>query len=67
MIAGIWLAVLTMQTDRKIVAVALLTRADVARLGSTLKQLYKVDSAPHFTDLLNALDEAERREPGYRR
>ena len=39
-----------------IVAVALLTREDVARVGNTLKLVFKVDDTPRFEELLRALD-----------
>jgi hypothetical protein len=49
-----------MSTSRRdIVAIALLTREEVAVLGKALKQVYKVDEGPAFADLLYALDQRE--------
>ncbi len=43
-----------------IIAVGLLTQADVERLGSGFKRIYKVDETPCFGDLLRAIDDADR-------
>ena len=40
-------------------AIALLTREDLRAFGSTLKRVYTVTDTPGFSDLLEALDEAE--------
>ena len=48
------------QSNAKIVAVALLTRDDVATLSSALKKVFLIESEPYFGDLLSALDQAER-------
>jgi hypothetical protein len=55
-------------TDERIVAVGLLTEENVGTLGSSLKKVFRIDETPCFTELLRALDEADRerreREPG---
>jgi hypothetical protein len=45
----------------QIVAVGLLTRNDVRLLGPSFERLWPVEEAPHFRDLLRAIDEADRR------
>jgi hypothetical protein len=45
---------------RKIVAVGLLTQRDVDVLGVGFSRLWPVDETPCFTDLLQAIDEADR-------
>ena len=45
---------------RKIVAVGLLTQRDVDLLGHGFSRLWPVDETPCFTDLLQAIDEADR-------
>lgn len=47
-----------MPADR-IVAVALLTKRDVALLGPTFDRLWPVEEAPGFSSLLKAIDEAD--------
>ena len=47
-----------MSDDKEIVAVALLTREDVKRIGSTLKLIYRADDLSGFDDLIEALDRA---------
>jgi hypothetical protein len=42
----------------RIVAVSLLTQAEVDALGTTLRRLYPVDDVAGFEELLNALDKA---------
>ena len=49
-----------MDYDR-IVAVGLLTRNDVRLLGPSFDRLWPVEEAPCFSDLLQAVDEADRR------
>lgn len=44
----------------RIVAVGLLTQADVDMLGPGFDRLYPVDETPCFGDLLRAIDEADR-------
>lgn len=50
-----------MDYDR-VVAVGLLTRNDVALLGPAFDRLWPVEDAPHFSGLLKAIDEADRRQ-----
>ena len=45
---------------RKIVAVGLLTQREVDLLGNGFSRLWPVDETPCFTDLLQAIDEADR-------
>ncbi|HYX46785.1 MAG TPA: hypothetical protein VE820_08195 [Sphingomicrobium sp.] len=45
----------------QVVAVGLLTRNDVRLLGPSFDRLWPVEEAPHFSDLLKAIDEADRR------
>ena len=45
---------------KKIVAVGLLTQRDVDLLGNGFSRLWPVDETPCFTDLLQAIDEADR-------
>ena len=45
----------------QIVAVGLLTRNDVRLLGPSFERLWPVEDAPHFSGLLAAIDEADRR------
>lgn len=57
-----------MERDR-IVAIGLLTQNDVALLGPTFDRIWPVSDAPHFHELLEAIDSAdcaltdERRHP----
>ena len=44
----------------QIVAVGLLTRNDVRLLGPSFDRLWPVDQAPCFSDLLRAIDQADR-------
>ena len=46
--------------DERIVAVALLTKSDIERLGEGFARYYPVDATPCFGDLLRAIDEADR-------
>jgi hypothetical protein len=45
----------------RIVAVGLLTRRDLDVLGPTFDRIWPVEEAPHFSELLRAIDEADRR------
>ena len=45
----------------RIVAVGLLTQREVTLLGETFDRLWPVEQAPHFTELLRAIDEADRK------
>ena len=47
-------------TQERIVAVGLLTRGDVQRLGDNFKRLWPVDETPCFAGLLEAIDAADR-------
>lgn len=46
--------------DGRIVAVGLLTRREVTDLGAQLSRLYPVKDDSKFTDLLEAIDDADR-------
>lgn len=46
--------------DQKIIAVGLLTQDDVDRLGSTFQRIWPVQDAPCFSQLLRAIDQADR-------
>ncbi len=53
-------------TDKdRIVAVGLLTSADLRMLGEGFKRAYPVDDAGMFDDLLRAIDEADMTPPGH--
>ena len=43
----------------RIVAVGLLTRRDLDLLGPTFDRIWPVEEAPHFTQLLRAIDDAD--------
>ena len=45
--------------DERIVAIGLLTKCDVQRLGETFTRLWPVDQTTDFSELLRAIDEAE--------
>jgi hypothetical protein len=45
----------------RIVAVGLLTRRDLNLLGPTFDRVWPVEDAPSFSELLRAIDEADRR------
>jgi hypothetical protein len=47
-----------MERDR-IVAVGLLTQRDLRLLGSTFERLWPIEQAPHFYELLEAIDRAD--------
>jgi hypothetical protein len=44
----------------RIVAVGLLTQRDLNVLGPTFSRIWPVESAPSFTELLRAIDDADR-------
>jgi hypothetical protein len=44
----------------RVVAVGLLTGRDVARLGPTFTRIWRVEDTPCFSQLLQAIDEADR-------
>jgi hypothetical protein len=45
----------------RIVAVGLLTRHELELLGPTFDRAWPVEEAPAFSELLRAIDEADRR------
>jgi hypothetical protein len=47
-------------TKERIVAVGLLTARDVELLGPAFDRLWRVDEAPCFSQLLKAIDDADR-------
>lgn len=47
-------------TNGKIIAVGLLTEHDLEVLGPAFSRAWPVDEAPCFTQLLEAIDEADR-------
>lgn len=47
-------------SPERIVAVGLLTQSNIDLLGSALKKAYPVQDTPCFTDLIGAIDEADR-------
>jgi hypothetical protein len=50
-----------MLPEDKIVAVGLLTRHDLSVLGPTFDRVWPVEEAPSFSELLRAIDDADRR------
>lgn len=48
-----------MSPPRRIAVVALLTEAELRMLGQGFDRFFPVDHAPHFHDLLLAIDEAD--------
>lgn len=46
--------------QERIVAVGLLTRRDLNVLGPTFDRVWPVEEAPSFSELLRAIDEADR-------
>jgi hypothetical protein len=48
-------------SEERIVAIGLLTESDVRRLGDTFTRLWPVDQTTDFSELLQAIDEAEER------
>jgi len=46
--------------DENVVAVGLLTRRDIRVLGPTFRRLWPVEETPCFSQLLQAIDEADR-------
>lgn len=49
-----------MHTSQHIVAVGLLTQQDLGKLGPDFDRLFPVDQTPHFAELLQAIDDADR-------
>jgi hypothetical protein len=48
-------------TNGKIIAFGLLTERDLEMLGPTFSRAWPVDEAPCFSQLLDAIDDADRR------
>ena len=48
--------------DDRIVAIALLTRTDLERLGETFGRVLPLEDCSEFSELLRAIDEAEERQ-----
>ncbi len=46
--------------QERIIAVGLLTRPDLERLGPTFTRVWPVDETPCFSELLRAIDDADR-------
>ena len=46
--------------DERIIAVGLLTESDLTLLGPTFTRLWSVEETPCFSQLLQAIDEADR-------
>jgi hypothetical protein len=47
-------------TRARIVAVGLLTQEQLDMLGTSLQKVYRIDETPCFTELLQAIDQADR-------
>jgi hypothetical protein len=47
--------------EQRIVAVGLLTQREVELLGDGFSRLWPVDNTPCFTELIQAIDEADRK------
>lgn len=47
-------------TEHRIVAVGLLTQPELDLLGRSFTRVWPVDEAPHFEDLIEAIDRADR-------
>jgi hypothetical protein len=47
--------------NERIVAVGLLTKRDLSRLGPTFDRAWPVEEAPAFNELLRAIDEADEK------
>jgi hypothetical protein len=43
-----------------VVAIGLLTQTNLTMFGSTLKKVFPINETPCFTELLRAIDEADR-------
>jgi len=50
--------------DERIVAIGLLTKSDVERLGETFTRLWPIEDCDGFSDLLRAIDDADERQQG---
>lgn len=49
------------EENDRVVAVGLLTRREVSDIGAHLSRLYPVEEESPFSELLEAIDEADRR------
>ena len=47
--------------SERIVAVGLLTNRDLKVLGPTFDRIWPVEDAPHFHELLRAIDDADKK------
>jgi hypothetical protein len=47
--------------SERIVAVGLLTQRDLNVLGPTFDRIWPVEDAPHFNELLRAIDNADKK------
>jgi hypothetical protein len=47
-------------SPERIIAVGLLTQRDLEKLGPSFDRLWPVDETPCFSELLRAIDEADR-------
>ena len=47
--------------QERIVAVGLLTQRELSALGPAFDRVWPIDQAPGFSDLLRAIDEADRK------
>ena len=47
--------------DQRIIALGLLTKDDLGRLGDTFTRLWPVGAAHCFDEILEAIDEAEKK------
>jgi hypothetical protein len=46
--------------QERIIAIGLLTKHDLTLLGPTFDRVWPVEEAPRFSELLSAIDEADR-------
>jgi len=49
-----------LMSDKRIVAVGLLTQPELDRLGETMQAAYRIDDSAFMGELLNAIDDADR-------
>ena len=47
--------------DQRIIAVGLLTARDLEVLGQGFTRIYPIDESPCFSELVRAIDEADRK------
>ena len=55
-----WIKMRSSVADDRIIAIGLLTARDVETLGTGFRRLFPIDEAPCFSDLLRAIDDADR-------